>query len=522
MRKGLLRSIQRIHQYPYSYLQLQEALNLREACVVMAKPARKRNAPGNRPGAPQKVYHQQQEAQVRGGGSEEWTAIQAELERIRESLEEKDAQTAQQVREVIARVKHASQGADATTSVEARLGRIESLLTPAGGTPRPSQTGIPMGATYASVAASTVRSASETASVCQPGYTVRVQLQGAKDLPPEEILREVKKTISGAAAIRVLRSGDVDVTVASEEIKDRAQSLPSTENLKIIRRDYFLEVPSVPLTTGIAEGKQADNTVLAASICEASRVLSPGLRITQIQWLHDQQHAPRARPDGSPKRCGTLIIGVQTQTMQRAAVRGGLVINAHCYEARLFDRNLIATQCFRCQQWGHTQNACGKQEKCGQCAGAHSTKTCTKDSVSCANCGKKHRAWQRRECLSYQAYFQDIQRRRIALNEQAQSIRGASNAGSSYYDSSSSQSQAQGWTIATRKRQRAASPAGEETQRRAGRPTYVEQAARHPGQTRIAFGQRVAFGTPPTQADEAQAGSTEDAPVAEADEMQNE
>jgi len=38
----------------------------------------------------------------------------------------------------------------------------------------------------------------------------------------EEILKEVKKTISGAATIRVLHSGDIDVTVPDEASKDRA------------------------------------------------------------------------------------------------------------------------------------------------------------------------------------------------------------------------------------------------------------------------------------------------------------
>ena len=44
----------------------------------------------------------------------------------------------------------------------------------------------------------------------------------AKGLNNEEILKEVKKTISGAAAVRVLHSGDIDVTVPDEAAKDRA------------------------------------------------------------------------------------------------------------------------------------------------------------------------------------------------------------------------------------------------------------------------------------------------------------
>jgi hypothetical protein len=44
----------------------------------------------------------------------------------------------------------------------------------------------------------------------------------AKGKKAEEILKKIKRTISGAAAIRMLRSGDIDVTLPNEEAKDRA------------------------------------------------------------------------------------------------------------------------------------------------------------------------------------------------------------------------------------------------------------------------------------------------------------
>jgi hypothetical protein len=99
----------------------------------------------------------------------------------------------------------------------------------------------------------------------------------------EEILREVKKIISGAAAIRVLQSGDIDVIIPDEASKNRAHGLPSTEELKIYKKDYLIEVPSVPLSVHIAYEKGADNTHLATAICEASRTVSPGLQITRIR-----------------------------------------------------------------------------------------------------------------------------------------------------------------------------------------------------------------------------------------------
>jgi hypothetical protein len=50
---------------------------------------------------------------------------------------------------------------------------------------------------------------------------VRVQLTQAEEINNEEILKEVKKTISETTMIRVLYSGDIDVTVPDEAFKDK-------------------------------------------------------------------------------------------------------------------------------------------------------------------------------------------------------------------------------------------------------------------------------------------------------------
>ena len=117
-------------------------------------------------------------------------------------------------------------------------------------------------------------------------YTVRASIPNTKERTNEDILKEVKKTIFGAAAVRVLNSGDVDITVPDETTKDRAQGIPATADLRIHKQDYIVEVLGVPLSTRIAYGKEGDNTLIAAAICEASRALAPGLRSTRVQWLY--------------------------------------------------------------------------------------------------------------------------------------------------------------------------------------------------------------------------------------------
>ena len=254
-----------------------------------------------------------------------------------------------------------------------------------------------------------------------------------------------------------------------------------------------MEIPGVPLTVAVTGGKAADNTHLAHAICEASKSVSPGLQITRIRWLHNQRTPVQRLCDACEERAktrGSLIVGFLTEEMQCSAIWGGLIVDAQLFKTRPFDKTLQITWCFKCQQWGHTQFACGKQARCAQCAGQHPTAKCMNERVSCANCGKKHRAWQYRKCPSYQAYQEGIQRKRVALYAQVYSMRQASSNIFNQEEKPTIQSQhgqTDKWTIVSRKRSRAHSMGTEDCQHQVGRPTYIEQAARSSSQQRITF-----------------------------------
>jgi hypothetical protein len=108
----------------------------------------------------------------------------------------------------------------------------------------------------------------------------------------------------------VLHSGDIDVIVLDETVKDRAQGLPSIEELRIFRKDYLVEVPGVPLSVRVAGEKGADNSQLAAAVCAASKAMAPGIQITRIRWLHSLDRAVQQRGAGDKpaKTRGSLII----------------------------------------------------------------------------------------------------------------------------------------------------------------------------------------------------------------------
>ena len=45
------------------------------------------------------------------------------------------------------------------------------------------------------------------------------------------------------------------MAVPDEATKDRAQALPSTDQLKVHKRDYLVEVLGIPLSTRVVSGK---------------------------------------------------------------------------------------------------------------------------------------------------------------------------------------------------------------------------------------------------------------------------
>ena len=186
----------------------------------------------------------------------------------------------QRLDQAIERGTHAFRIAPAPEGVKARLGRIEAMLEVA--QPHAARIG-GKGKSWADVAITGARQAGVPQALYPARHTVRVQLAQAKGLANEEILKEVKKTITGATAIRVLYSGDIDVILSDDAIKDRAQGLPPTEGLKIFKKNYLVKILGVPLSVRVACEKGADNSHLATATCEASRAIASGLQISRIR-----------------------------------------------------------------------------------------------------------------------------------------------------------------------------------------------------------------------------------------------
>jgi hypothetical protein len=76
--------------------------------------------------------------------------------------------------------------------------------------------------------------------------------------------------------------------------------------------------------------------------------------------------------------------------------------------------NKKVTQCFRCQQWGHSSINCGFPARCVKCSETHDKGSCPRTSregdPTCCNCGGPHTS-SHRGCPAYKKHLEKLQAR---------------------------------------------------------------------------------------------------------------
>jgi len=416
-----------------------------------------------------------------------------------------------------------------------RLSKIENKQNP------PS----PANRTWAAVAA-LPQHREPTPLKTTTGYTITIRpntekAEGLRGQSETEVLTEIRKEIYDAVAVRHLRSGDIRVTLKDQQAKERAvragDRLGERIGIKVLREDYPVEILAVPISLRVEKGRQADNTATIQEIVKQTERLIPGLEITRIQWLR-QENANQAnnenneRTRGSPetrqgdagRTHGSLIVSTHTPGMQKLLIQKGIIINGLIYNARLYNHKLRLERCYRCAQWGHTQSTCAAQVCCGHCAGPHDTRHCSnQDQTKCANCHRStHKAWEREDCIEYrrrkaraQQLREQLHARSYEWKQQAISQGDAGafpafptfNIGGLGQPSQASTGQ---------KRRRATSPDRTGTQgsqgtqgrgRPVGRPPWTATASSRPGQSRIRFNAaNITFAADPQRAHSRPAG----------------
>jgi hypothetical protein len=347
----------------------------------------------------------------------------------------------------------------------------------------------PSSAASSNATVSSARSRTYAEIARTPSPTVRIHIEGDK-MDKAQLLDRVRNDVPSALAVRVLASGDVDVHVPSDQVKDAVMNGPDGKDFRIIRQAYMVEVMGVPLSTNARteKGEEHEQKLWLQGVIASNRRHIAGLAIQSAVWVHKKKkEKPGLTPgqpqdqDGRRKTRGSLILRVPTRQIQEAIVRKGLVIGAEMFPARLYEHGLGVRQCFKCQAWGHTSIACGRRARCGNCAEEHNTRDCPQDKPrKCTNCKGPHPAWHRKECRIFTIYFKGIQTKRVVTMVQSTRLHEETR-----QENQATREGATSQVLMGHKRQRPTDgPAGPA---KPGRPPYIAQAAKSPSQTKLRF-----------------------------------
>lgn len=239
-------------------------------------------------------------------------------------------------------------------------------------------------------------------SIQGPEITIRIsdpeERKSVQSLPNEAIIQKIEQERPDSkevVAVRKLPSGDLRLFLTNERAKaallhDRSWTACFGQSCRIAENIYKVLVHSVRVDS--IDPRQAEDV---AKLQEENQALHDGLKITRLSWLN-RGHAPG-------KTHGSLIVGVATEQMANWIIQRGLVSSFAIHLAEYYSPDSRLTQCFKCQAYGHVAPVCRKAEACGYCARKHNTRDCvTQSQLKCANCGKKHTAWNH-ECSVRQA-----------------------------------------------------------------------------------------------------------------------
>ena len=108
-------------------------------------------------------------------------------------------------------------------------------------------------------------------SVAPVRTTVRVRTSEAAGAEPEQLLTSIKTHIPKAVAVKILHSGDVEVTLPNQQAKDQVITQGDTPECKILRQNYPVEVIGVPLSTHVGSGRGAANAQLIRKVPNSTR-----------------------------------------------------------------------------------------------------------------------------------------------------------------------------------------------------------------------------------------------------------
>lgn len=130
-----------------------------------------------------------------------------------------------------------------------------------------------------------------------------------------------------------------------------------------------------------------------------------GIPATKVTWIYENKEHPIYRVHFVKGSTTVKALTHEHRHINGAGVKWSTVDNS----------KKLHTQCYRCQEWGHSASNCGKLYRCVKCDQQHEPGNCSRKTREgnprCVNCKGEHAANSRR-CKAYSDYCQQMEARR--------------------------------------------------------------------------------------------------------------
>lgn len=208
--------------------------------------------------------------------------------------------------------------------------------------------------------------------------------QRNRQLGTEKLAERVNQRIATAKAgpparsLRILKSGDVAITLDSEEM---AQQLRREDNWL---QDFGEEARIAVQSYGVII-----HGVNTGSLPSRDGALDRDEAIRWIKQRNDVYHQPdglvitwakwhRKLKEGH--KTSSLTLQLPTPEQANRVKDQNLTFGQSMYTCKTYSPECRSTQCYKCWKYGHTQTNCPNTLACPLCASPHEQKDCPKDS----------------------------------------------------------------------------------------------------------------------------------------------
>ena len=210
------------------------------------------------------------------------------------------------------------------------------------------------------------------------------------------VVNLVSKTSSGNIAITTTEEYTADFFLEKKEIWEKI--IPH----EAVQKDqpwYKVVAHGIPLADF---NHESGMEMIKSEVMIFNKGLKP---IGLPHWISSEENRNK-------NRAGSVAIAFATEEEANRAIRNRLYIAGISTRVTKYFTVAPTTQCLKCQAFGHLDNYCRREAKCGLCGEKHSTqqhycsacktkgKECKHLAPKCANCSEQHKS-SSRTCQLY-------------------------------------------------------------------------------------------------------------------------